>query len=332
MNLLANNSLTSGNGNEVNVDKSISKIIFLAILGGIFLAIFGYFLKLVFLRGEFNFFLLMILSATVFLIIFLLQSVFIKSLRRINLIIFLECLALFGSFYDKFLTPAISYGAIAVFLILIWANRNGVREMENMLKINFWRVSKIVLPKSIMGLAIFSSFVFVGLNKGEFFISSANFEKLILPAAPIIEPFFPDFDFSLSLDQLIANLVNQEISAMPQAQDLPKSAKNQLINQSSKEMKNKILNLLGVPVDTKMKITDAAYEAIKKRFSDLPENFKGFILIGAAFFLFLTIESFAWPIRLIISAIAFIIYEILLALGFASIILEGRSREIILLK
>jgi len=40
----------------------------------------------------------------------------------------------------------------------------------------------------------------------------------------------------------------------------------------------------------------------------------------------------AMPIRFVISIIAFLIYELLLAFGFATIELEGRSKEMVVLK
>ncbi|PIY58818.1 hypothetical protein COY97_02210 [Candidatus Wolfebacteria bacterium CG_4_10_14_0_8_um_filter_39_64] len=69
-----------------------------------------------------------------------------------------------------------------------------------------------------------------------------------------------------------------------------------------------------------------------EKFTKLPENVRLFAPVAIAALIFLTIVSLSLPIRLITTVLAFLIYEICLALGFSTIMLEGKSREIIILK
>lgn len=323
--------LTNNHSNEVEIDRSNSKIAFLAVLGVISFFLSGYFLKLYFWGGDLNFFWFSLGSLSVYLIIFLFQSLFIKDVKRTNLIIFFESAALLAGFYDRFNWQILA-GAFITFLFLLWGNYNGVRQLRDFVKVKFWQVSKAAMPKAIAAVALFGSVVYMNVNGGGFFLSRTAFEEILNPSVLIIQKFIPDFNFSLSISELVASLAEKQINETPQARLLPKSVKAQLAAQSAKELENQFSSVLGAPIDTKLKISEAVYEALKNKFLNLPENVRNLVLLAAGLIIFLTVESFAMPFRLIISFIGFIIYEILLATGFATIVLEGKNREIIILK
>ena len=209
-----------------------------------------------------------------------------------------------------------------------------------MMKVKFWRISKVVLPKAIGGIALFSSIILVFPSvisnpiEGNYQLpfSQSLIEKIIVPSSDIVKNFIPGFDLSLPLRELAANVAEQQIKNAPEAQILPKSTQQQLINKAAQDFETKIAELIGGQVKPNSKITDLIYESLSNRFSQLPESTKNLVLAGVVFLIFLTIEGFAIPLRWAVSVIAFVIYEILLMSGFATVMLEGKSREIIILK
>ncbi|MEK9168372.1 MAG: hypothetical protein AAB698_01045 [Patescibacteria group bacterium] len=319
-----------------DTDRSISKIIVLAVLGIISSFIFGYFLKLFILESRPVFLLVSFLSLLFFSAVFLLGVFFIKSRTRISQIIFLESLAFSAMFYDK-LSITLAVGVLAGFLILLWANYSGRLELENTVKIKFWRIGKKVLPKAIAASALFVGIAYVGaVGAGgkEFFISQSAFEKIISPVInmKIVQNFLPGFNLSLPVGELAKNLAVNQIEQNSQLKLLPANVKNQLINQSAEELEDKFSDFIGAPVNPKTGTLETLYRAIVKKFSELPENIKAVIPAGVAVLIFLTIISLALPIRWLVTLLAYFIYEICLALGFSDIMLEGKSREIIILK
>ncbi|MEE8131638.1 MAG: hypothetical protein V3T98_01180 [Candidatus Paceibacterota bacterium] len=324
---------------EAEVDRSMIKIGALAAVGIISFFLFGFFLKLFIVEKAANSFIFLIAAAVGFLIVFLLQIFFIKTLWRANFIIFLETLGLAAGFYDK-ISSTLLITVLVVFLILLWANYSGRREFHNMLKLRFFRISKIVFPKVIMGLALFASVIYYNLSGlGEFaaageskeiFISQSSFEKIIAPASGIIQKLniMPEFDFSSS----IREIAERQIKENPQIQMLPASIKEQAINKAADEIEKQISDLIGVPVKTESSISQTLYQAMVDKFNKMSQNVKNAILIGIAAVIFLTIEGIAWPIRWIVAVLAWLVYEILLAAGFATVVLEGKSREMVILK
>ncbi len=319
-----------------DTDRSISKIIVLAALGIISSFIFGYFLKLFIFESRLDFLLASFSSLLVFLAIFLLGVFFIKSQTKTSQIIFLESLAFSAVFYDR-LSITFAVGVLTGFLILLWANYSGRMELENTIKIKFWRIGKKVLPKAIAALALFIGVACVGVvgaNGKEFFISQPVFEKMISPVInmKIVQNFLPGFNLSLPVGELAKNLTVNQVEQNSQLKLLPAAVKKQLIDQSAKELEDKFSDFIGAPVDPKAGTAETLYRAMIKKFSELPENIKAVIPAGVAVLIFLTIISLTLPIRWLATLLAYFIYEICLALGFSDIMLEGKSREIIILK
>lgn len=328
---------------EAEVDRSMVKIGVLAAVGAISFFLFGLFLKLFILEKAGNFFIFLVAAAIVFLIVFFLQIFFIKTSRWMNLFVSCEVLGLAVGFYDK-ISSTLLLVVLAVFLILLWANYSGRREFQNTLKIRFFQISKVVFPKAIMGLALFASVAYYDLSglgnlasgdkNQEFFISQPAFEKIVLPTAGIVNKLniFPEIDFSLPIEDLVKDMAKKQIEENSQFKMLPQAMKNQLIVQAAKEIETRISDFFGVPIKSKSTVSQTLYKAMVDKFSNLPQNIKSVILMGIAALIFLTIEGIAWPIRLAVSVLAWLVYEILLAAGFATIVLESKSREMVILK
>ena len=162
---------------EKKSSAPILKIMFLAFLGIVFSGFFGYFLKSFLIAQDFNSALILISSLILFWSVFIIQTFFIKSVWISYLIIFLECLGLVGVFYKNISNNGIQAGIGITFLILILANQKGRQELEDFVKIKFWRISKTILPKAIAAVFLFSSVIYVyGFPTEEgFFISKQAF-------------------------------------------------------------------------------------------------------------------------------------------------------------
>ncbi len=330
--------LINNESNEIETDKSISKISILAVIGIIFSFLFGYFLKLFILEAEPNFLLFSFLAGIGFLAFFLLLVFFIKTRWLNTVIIFLQVLAFSAPFYDS-ISKIFGLGVLISFLILLAANHIGRRELENMLNIKFWMIAKKTLPKAIVGLAVFIGIVYVGaaevkLQKKEVFISQTAFEKILWPISKtgIIQRFIPGFDFSLKVEELIKNLTQSQIEGNQALKILPQAARNELINQTAKEFEKEISGFIGSPVNPKAKVSEAIYEIAVNKIGKLPDSARSVAPMIAAGLIFLIIISLSFFIRLISAFLAFLVYEMFLAFGFGTIMMEGKSREIIMLK
>lgn len=332
------NLLKGAATNGTEIDQSVFKIAALAVVGVFFSFVFGYFLKLFFLVGDWNYFLISSCGALGFLILFFLDVFFIKSLKWAGLIILLEVVAMLAGFYDQ-LSMILALGALVSGLVVFVGHYNGQAEMKNLIRIKFWRVSKTAVPKAVVAVALFVGVAYylnseakTPTNSNEFFISRSSFEKMLAPSVPLVKKLIPEFDLSLSAGDLINKLAQSQVEGNPQAKLLPESSQKQLAQEAARNLEKSASDYLGVDIDMKAKTSDVIYDAIAQRVSGLPENIRNIFQIGLAALIFITIIGFVLPIRWLATSLALIIYEILLALGFAVVSLEGRSKEIIILK
>ncbi len=322
--------------NGVSLDRSMIKIVILALFGVVFSFASGFFLQVFMVSGGGNNLLLSSLTAIGFMAMFLLCVFFIKTGWMLDLAIFIQSLAFFALFYDR-ISIMVGIGAVLGFLIFISGIYAGRNELENALEIKFWKISKKVLPKVIAGIAIFVGVIcasFINMDSKEFFIPRDAFNAVVSPITDsgLLEKIVPGFNLTGSTEEMVRSIAVREIENNPQLKLLPDSIKEELLGKAVQEVKNQTASMAGTQLNFQSKLSDTIYDFLAIKFYSLPENILNSTPILVAIFIFLTIISFVWPIRLIVAFVSLLLYETLLALGFGAIIFEGRSKENVILK
>ncbi|MBN2197634.1 hypothetical protein JW698_00315 [Candidatus Wolfebacteria bacterium] len=321
---------------RIKIDSAIIKITILAFVGTALSFLFSYFLKVFVFQEGMYFLLYSFLCCLGFLAFLFLQAFFVKRALAVNLIIFLQTAVFLIPFYKE-LSKFILFGALAAFLVFLLGIYTGRNELDNSLRIRFWRISKRVLPKAIIGVALFSSIIYAEFNiieiKG-FIISPTAFEKVVSPISRtgIFNKLIPEFDLSLSIDTLIENLAKKEVEKISEINALPDMIKNPLIDNAVKELEKKISEFVGFSVDPQEKASNVLYKFVMNKFISMPENIRNFAPAIVGIILFLTIVGLSFPIRALATILAFIIYQTLLVLDLSAVSMEGQSKEIVFLK
>ncbi len=320
----------------VSLDRSMIKIIILALFGVVFSFASGFFLQVFMVSGGGNNLLLSSLMALGFMAVFLLCVFFIKTGWMVDLIVFIQSLAFFALFYDRF-SMMVGAGAVLGFLFFISGIYAGRNEIENALEIKFWKIAKKVLPKAVAGIAIFAGVIcasFIDINNKDFFISRSAFNAVVSPITDngFLEKILPGFNLAGSTEEMIRSIAVREIENNPQLKLLPNSVKEELLGRAIQEVKSQTMGIAGTQLNFQGKLSDTMYDFLAVKFYSLPESILNSTPILVAVFIFLVIISFVWPIRLIAAGFSFLLYETFLALGFGAIIYEGRSKENVILK
>ncbi len=326
---------------DSDAHHSILKMVALAVVTVFFAFTLSYFLKVFFGTGNLSSLIILLLSAVGFLTLFLLNVVFIKTMWRSNLIIASESIGLLLGFWDEF-SFGLLLGCFFVFLLLVLANYSGTSELENMLKIKVWKVGKRALPKAMLALSLFISLIYyLALNRNlalwpnNFFISEQTFEKVIFPTEPFIQKFFPQFEFQVTTDEFLHRLAESQVDEAVKSQNvgkLPDSLKAELIAKSASDLGGKFASSLGIQLESQDTVAGTLYKALVQRIMLLPSNVHDALPLILAAVVFLLIISLGWLLRWVSSVLAFLIYKLLMYAGFAQLVLEGRSREIAILK
>lgn len=309
------------------------KIILIGLLSFGSAVSFGWLLKSFFYSQDFGDLIWISVYAGAFLVFFVLQTIFVLDAGKSVLFILIESIALSIVFLSNsyYIIPVV----LITFFILWWARHSGKVILENTLKIDFWHISRVVLPKAIMAVVLVVSIfspMYLKSKNSNFPFHPSFFDSVISSSKGLIQKFFPEIDPDSSIDQIARKIAESQISQSPEANILPKAYKEQIIKQSSSALYEQISSFLGIVVDPKLKPSQILYEGLKSRFIQFSNNTKNliFILIGAL--IFISIETFSIPIRIVVSVIGFLIFKFLITIGFAKVSVEERPKEVIIME
>lgn len=321
---------------QTNVDTvgtgGLIKIALLILIGTLFAIGFSWFFRSFLLGGEWMQLVWSSLCAIGFLVIFTLQTFFIRHTVLFALAFLFESVALIGFF----ITPTIP--VIALFVVayglLLSASYSGRKLLENTLKIDFWNISKLIVPKGIIVITLLVS-VFIPLylqeHRDALPLSLATFDKVLSSSNIFIQRFYKDFDPSKSVEETARTATEQQLATMPQAELLGPKEKATVVKEGMKEFYARLFSYTGVQINPKDPISKAAYGVLEHKFKGLKDEAKLWVFIIAGSIVFISIASIMMPIRIVVALLAYFLYEIMLALRFARVTIEEKPKETIIL-
>lgn len=308
---------------ETEIDFSNLKINVIAIIGIILSLGFSFFIHRAYqLSGDLT---LNIIAALVLSVLFLvtvfLQSIFIKDIGRIGTILFLEASVMLIPFIFL-LSGFLFIGLLLTFLFLFWGSYSSRNELQYSMKARIFRLSKFVLPKAITGLSIFvaASYLSTFQDQG-LVVKEETFRRIVLPAEAIVKVVMP----GISLEDSFVSTIEK---TNPDIQELSKEQKEEII----KKQQERFSKLLQYNFESRDALINILYNSYILNAKKVSESRKVLVLFALGAGLFLLAKSVGTPISWLVASMAVVIYEILIALGFVVVVLETRSKEIVLLK
>ena len=318
---------------ETDVDRSIVKVAIMGVLGVLSAGVLGFFLNL-FIEGNSGAGNAAGFFGIVFLVLFLLQALFLKSEKIINLILFLESLGISAFFFNRFSLAILS--AWFFLLFFLWeAARAGRQELDNRLKISFFHIDRRATYKAITALSIFISIAYASANGfSQSGISEKGLEAFLKPAEPLIQKLeVSDFSFQMTVYQLADSIITNQAAEQfgLQAGAVPASLKSEAVNKTLVELKNQAFGY-GISFKNSDTILKVIQNYLNNQLDNIPSQIRAIIPFGFGLLIFLTIKGFGFIIRWLVAIPAYILYQLSLLTGFSRLALESRTKEIIILK
>lgn len=325
LNKLANSEL-DGKGNFF----SKLKIDILAVLSIVCALFFGWFLSKLIALASWQYFGIVLVSGILFLIIFLYKAIFVKEPRVAAFMVFLDVAALL-IFFFKF-AWALGFVFVVIYLLLYFANRDGRWFIDNNLKINFWKVSQVVLPKALISLFLIPS-VFVPLNyqvqNQEFPLPQEVFKAVINYSSKFVNIFIPGLNLNNSIEEETSKLISDKVRRNEQLGEFTPGMKKQIVEEGQKGLYSQISDWLGMKINPSAGISETLYASLRQKFTMQSSEIKSLIFLLIGLIIFLSLASLLWPIRIVITIIAWVGYELLISFGFARITNEDVAKEVI---
>jgi hypothetical protein len=336
---------------EAEVDRSTLKIVLLALFGiGSSVLATKLFLNFL-LSVRTDFFFLWLIAAAVFLVFVLLETIFIKSRMKLVGITFLQGivpLALFANeLYPNPSTP-LFVGAGLFSLFLIFGSHKGWRFLQESLTIRFSFMAKIVLPKVVMGMIFFLLSVlyvqYFQLNKFTDQLGESILSEALTASEPLVKLWFPGVQFDQNVGSFFGSVAESQVKntrvemtrndgarVLTEFQSLTDDMKKRIIDETGNKVRMLGEEKLKIPLSPDLSMKKAIFLAIKKYIENSAESMGVLFHVIVLAIVFFTLKGIFSLIHWFISFLAFVIYKFLVAVGFAYINLENRSREFVLL-
>jgi len=326
--------LDKENLEAVEIDRSIGKIFFLALLGTVFSLLSGYsLLKLAENNASNGIYFLFITFAGLFMTVVLFQVLLIKSWQLQSGMIIAEFVALIFPFGYKILNESSSlvYFLLAVVLLyFIWGNFKGVFEYKNSIKIRFFAIAKLTFGKVATALALFIVIVYFFLfDISSFVISETTMDKILRPGTNFINIYIPGFHPQAKINDILHGLAKKQID---EAYGDTVINKDSLIEKVVIDSRIKLGDFLKLELTGRETINQLFSTAFNRVASLAQKSENRVIFGGAVVLLFFIIRSTATIINFFVTIFAYLVYEFLLIIDVTIKPSEIRNKEIIIFK
>ena len=272
-----------------------------------------------------------------FLIFLSLQIMFINRRGFLALSLAISSLGLSAGFFAN-LTQYVLYALLVSAAIIIVGGLTTRATLDDSLKVSFLRVANSSIKFGILALAIIASILFFNifstkpLDQNNPILSEGFFETTMTILSKPLSGFLGGIDFTKTLREVATQMVDTQLQQnSTSTKNISAVQRQQIINSSIQDLQSRLGGVFGGQINVDEKMSTALYGALLNRINTLPLDVRRIILIIGAVLVLFTVLAVSPIIRPIVVGIAFLFYEVFIALNFGTIIYETRSKETIVL-
>ncbi len=340
----------SARESESESDASVWKLAVLVVLGVIFSLLSAYYLSVFLSSDNFGSILASFSFAAVLTIVNILQVLFIKNLWALRGAVILECVApiifFMSAIFPVLFLPLLVAVALYVIFALTGAGR-GFRNLSNSLSVQFFGVAKPVAAKFVTGFLIFVSvamyYQFIELGRlgpetGQFLMN-----QLLASTEPALKIQYSGISFNQTVKQFADSMARSVINKTRfEPINDPNIGLSGDLTQLSTTEQNRIADALSVNIlqsfekrvgtlNPNENVRDSVFNLVKKWLGKFSAESKQMLAVSGAVLIFFSLRGISIIAMPIIEFLAFVLFKLLLILGFARIAMEKRDREFVIL-
>jgi len=316
---------------KTEIESSLWKSLTLGILSAFSAFGFSYFLHQLISSASANVWPVFIFLF-VFSVLFLFKVILITNPRMVYWWGLLDTVALSLFFVFNLASIWVIFSFVFSALFLFWSGYYGKKEADNYLKMRFFRLGKVVLSRFFTAISFFVAFSYVSIfATGSVSLISKDFLNSSLNSgSSLVSSFYPNFSFDSTLRSNIESIISDQIDKKDGLLVSPEQ-KNLEVNRGVLIYTKSLSETIGLPVDIDSKTSDFIHSILTFKFSELVKNYGLVAYFALVFIIFLILRSaaylFYWPILIL----SFPFFHILRAFGFYAVLLETRSKEVIVM-
>ena len=323
---------------QAEIDTSLWKISTIGAVGATLAALSGYALLMAFENENALYYFSSVAGLFIFLNIFILQTLLIKYFQTQIVIIIAE-IAAFSAFFAQGMWQAFSGTFIVLFIvgvaIVILGARTGRKHLQTNLEVGFFDFSTKTLRNVANGLVLLIVLFYLSFNGAHGVpLSQEMLNATLRFSEPFTQKYLPALSFNSTMHEFLQDLALNVLSAEERRrlEKLTTESRAGLVSNAVQNLKTEINRYIDISnVNEEDPLSVALYRLIAEKFAAANRAVQTSILISGGILLFTILRLFVWPLTILVTFTSYVMYQILLALGFARITLETRTREMILM-
>jgi hypothetical protein len=298
-------------------------------------------------------------AALICLTMFVLQALFVKSSLLLRTVVLVETLGPLVLFTDKlFPEPSLVLVAAGV-LFFFFANMGsmrGLRQAAANMSIRFFDTARTVIPKALTGGLLFMTaliyltyFSWGTLNDA---VGRRFVNQMLTSADPALRLYFSRVSVDQTVNAFLAEVVRSQLEGernnllerlVPESnlpvldgegldvfRNLPVPQRDLIIARVAESFRTSLGAIVG-PLDPQEPVRDAVYRILEQRFSSLSPSQYATFTIGGLVLVFFALKGFLSLFHWLIAVVAFLVFKLLMALGFARTGVATQTREFAIL-
>lgn len=265
----------------------------------------------------------------VFSVFATLQIFFTKELGRRFLVVILETIAFLAPFYE-YDFRLLGAAAVTILIFYFWGTVSARKELENGLKIKFFRASRALLGKLVTALTLALVILYLqNWDQKDLFVSEKTFQSFFAWSADFSGKLYPELTLNSSFDKFAESVTKTQLREDPAFQALTPAAQKTALEQAARQASKGFAEKLGVVVLPDESLGSVVYDVILNTLGGWRDKFQGIFTALWIIAVFLILKGIGSIFSFLVGLVSFLIYQILLASDFAHVAGEAVTKEVI---
>ena len=287
------------------------------------------------------------------LTVFVLQALFVKRAWLLRLIVFVESIAPIVLFTDR-LFPSLSVvllaAAGAFFFFANMGSMRGLRYAATSMSIHFFEAARMVIPKAMTGALLFMTaliyltyFSWGTLNDA---VGKRFVNQMLTSADPALQLYFPRVSVDQTVGTFLAGVVRSQLEgekntiinslslsddkSLQAFRNLSVQERDAIVARVTDSFRKSLEPVAG-PLDPSMLVRDEVYRMLELKFGSLSPSQYTTFTIGGLVLVFLALKGFLSLFHWLVAVFVFLVFKLLMALGFGRVGVATQTREFVIL-
>ncbi len=311
---------------RVRKPRGYYKLIVLDILIVVAALGFGYSYKVFLANGT----VVLVGVSALLLLVFSAFGLFLtKSLKRRILVLFLETVGLLFFFFGQPIR-FLSILGLVIFAFLVIGEISSRSEILNSVEIKFLKAVKPFMKKTVTALTVLVVATYLPQWSGEnVFISGDMFKTVFAWASNASRNFYPEINFNSTVDEFLRNMAAYQLAGNELFKNLSPAMQQQAVQQAAAQIKQSLSSYTGLQLSGGETMNDAMYNFIVSGLKKLSASLGAWFMVAWVVIAFLFVRSLGWIFWWLAAFLAFLLYQLLLALNILSVHGEPTVHEMV---